>query len=204
MQIARESAISCKWVIITLAIAASLFFNYLAGGSGELWNNLYQMMQKPGPLFFAIISISFFNGTLQGVILLIGSVLDKNDYHVYHLIKESSSFTFAYADIIVISIIVFMLVFIVYAAFALLTFLLKLILANITLNKSTHSGLYFILVGISMGLAFISIKYTFSLPLPLIYAILLIKLSLSSSSMTFRQFSNVTNIMFPLTLSLVL
>lgn len=204
MQIARESAISCKWVIITLAIAASLFFNYLAGGSGELWSNLYQMMQKPGPLFFAIISISFFNGTLQGVILLIGSVLDKNDYHVYHLIKESSSFTFAYADIIVISIIVFMLVFIVYAAFALLTFLLKLILGNIPLNKSAHSALYFILVGISMGLAFISIKYTFSLPLPLIYAILLIKLSLSSSSMTFRQFSNVTNIMFPLTLSLAL
>jgi len=204
MQIARESAISCKWVIITLAIAASLFFNYIAGGSGELWSNLYQMMQKPGPLFFAIISISFFNGTLQGVILLIGSVLDKNDYHVYHLIKESSSFTFAYADIIVISIIVFMLVFILYAAFALLTFLLKLILSNIPLNKSAHSALYFILVGISMGLAFISIKYTFSLPLTLIYAILLIKLSLSSSSMTFRQFSNVTNIMFPLTFSLTL
>jgi len=204
MQIARESAISCKWVIITLAIAASLFFNYLAGGSGELWNNLYQMMQKPGPLFFAIISISFFNGTLQGVIFLIGSVLDKNDYHVYHLIKESSSFNFAYADIIVISIIVFMLVFTLYAAFALLTFLLKLILGNIPLNKSAHSALYFILVGISMGLTFISIKYTFSLPLPLIYAILLIKLSLSSSSMTFRQFSNVTNILFPLTLSLAL
>lgn len=204
MQIARESAISCKWVIITLAIAASLFFNYLAGGSGELWTNLYQMMQKPGPLFFAIISISFFNGTLQGVILLMGSVLDKNDYHVYHLIKESSSFTFAYADIIVIGIIVFMLVFIVYAAFALLTFLLKLILGNMPLNKSAHSALYFILVGISMGLAFISIKYTFSLPLTLIYTILLIKLSLSSSSMTFRQFSNVTNIMFPLTLSLAL
>jgi hypothetical protein len=204
MQIARESAISCKWVIITLAIAASLFFNYLAGGSGELWNNLYQMMQKPGPLFFAIISISFFNGTLQGVILLFGSVLDKNDYHVYHLIKESSSFTFAYADIIVISIIVFMLVFILYAAFALLTFLLKLILGSFRLNKTVDSVLYFILVGISMGLAFISIKYTFSLPLTLIYAILLIKLSLSSSSMTFRQFSNVTNIMFPLTLSLAL
>jgi hypothetical protein len=64
MQIARESAISCKWVIIALAIATSLFFNYLAGGSGELWTNLYQLMQKPGPLFFAIISISFFNGTL--------------------------------------------------------------------------------------------------------------------------------------------
>jgi len=136
--------------------------------------------------------------------LLLGSLLDKNEYHVYHLIKESSPFTYAYADIIVISIIVFMLVFIVYATFALLTFLLKLILGSIPLNKSAHTALYFILVGISLGLAFISIKYTFSLPLPLIYALLLIKLSLSSSGMTYKQFSNVTNILFPLTLSLAL
>jgi hypothetical protein len=130
--------------------------------------------------------------------------LDKNEYHVYHLIKESSAFTYAYADIIVISIIVFMVVFIVYAAFALITFLLKLTLGSLTLTESLHSALYFILVGISLGLTFLSIKYTLSLPLPLIYALLLIKLSVSSSKFTYRHFSNVTNILFPLTLSLAL
>lgn len=184
MQIARESAISCKWIIITLAIATSFFFNYLAGGNGLLWDNLYQIMQKPGPLFFAILSISFFNGTMQGIVLLIGSVFDKNEYHKYHLIKESSSFTYAYADIIVIGVIVFTLVFTLFTVFALLTLLLKLIFGSFKLNKTVHTVINFILVGASLGLAFISIKCTYFLPLPLIYGLLLIKLSLHSSTLT--------------------
>lgn len=204
MQVARESAISCKWTIISLAIATASFFNYLASGSGYLWDNLFQMMQKPGPIFFAIISISFFNGTMQGIVMLIGSMIDKNEYHVYHLVKESSVFTYAYADIIVMGVIVFMLVFCLKAVFAILTLLFKKIFGSINLNKKVLMIINVILVIASLGLAFISVTCTFSLTLPILYLLLFVKLSLSSTSMSLKSFSNVSNLLFPLTLSLAL
>ncbi len=141
---------------------------------------------------------------MQGIVLLIGSVFDKNEYHKYHLTKESSPFTYAYADIIVIGVIVFTLIFTLYTAFALLTCLLKLVFGSLPLNKTFHQVIDFILVGASLCLAFISIKYTFFLPLPLIYGLLLIKLSLASHPLTMKHFANVTNLVFPLTLSLAL
>lgn len=130
--------------------------------------------------------------------------MDKNEYHVYHLTKQSAAFTYTYADIIVISLIAFTLVFCVYSAFALLTFILKFVFGSLNLNKKVHSVLTFLLVGLSIGLAYASVKYTCSLPLAIIYGLLLIKLSLSSKTLSYRQFSNVTNIVFPLTLSLAL
>jgi hypothetical protein len=113
-------------------------------------------------------------------------MLDKNEYHVYHLTKQSAAFTYTYADIIVISLISFTLVFCVYSAFALLTFILKFVFGSLNLNKKVHSVLTFLLVGLSIGLAYASVKYTCSLPLAIIYGLLLIKLSLSSKTLSYR------------------
>jgi CDP-diglyceride synthetase len=83
MQIARESFISHKWTIITIAIAASLFFNYLiTGKSDNLWKMNAQLLQKPGAMFFTIIAISYYNGLFANVALMFGVITEnKGNYH---------------------------------------------------------------------------------------------------------------------------
>ena len=74
----RESAISLKWTIITITIAVTLFFHFISLGGSQDSVNIIILMGRPGPIFFAVSAITFFNATLRNLVVLIGSKLDKN------------------------------------------------------------------------------------------------------------------------------
>ena len=105
MQILRESAISNKWLIVTLTFAVTLFFHFLTLSYPEM--TVIHLLSKPGPVFFTIAAVALVNATLKNLIVLLGSPLDKNGYHEYQLIKEGNSFQIAYADVLTIAILVF-------------------------------------------------------------------------------------------------
>ena len=86
---------------------------------------------------------------------------------------------FSYADILVISLVVFALVFAVYFIFALVTFLLRLLLGSLNLSSLIYTIIHWVMIIASLVLAYGSIKYNFGLSLPLIYGLLLITLALS-------------------------
>lgn len=79
---------------------------------------------------FVTLAIVFANATIYKMILILGSFFDVNEIQAYHLSKESAAFDMSYADIFIISVLVYFLVFAMFFAFELIMLMLKLLLVN--------------------------------------------------------------------------
>ena len=89
-QLVRESAISNKWLIISLSIAVTLFFHFISAGSPN--SSIWDFLSKPGPIFVVILAITYANGILRNLISILGSFVDKNKIQEYHILKPGNAF----------------------------------------------------------------------------------------------------------------
>jgi hypothetical protein len=88
--------------------------------------------------------------------------------------KKGNHFIFSYADILVISIVVFALIFGAFTVFALVTFLLRLLFGFIHFRASIRQFVHWTIIIVSLGLAFVSIKFNYNITIPIIFGLLLI------------------------------